>query len=193
MQCPKCLFHMDNHIDQVSCVTFVEKVSRWNSASRNINSKSTQFFVGSLWNISRYQDIKIGNLDFFFSKNNFTHRQSMRCSKGSFLRILHCFNQEGYHAPTKYTLNQWLKWANLNVEQNLKEGDSMTKVREKRSMSKSGFFFNETCKIIRQFDDFGRFLTTFNNFGMFRPKIKNTQKKTVLKKWKFKNNKYFFL
>ena len=32
MQCPKCLFHIDNHIDQIMCVTFVEKVPRWNSA-----------------------------------------------------------------------------------------------------------------------------------------------------------------
>ena len=28
MQCPKCLFHMNNHIDQVGYVTFVERISR---------------------------------------------------------------------------------------------------------------------------------------------------------------------
>ena len=28
MQCPKWLFYMDDHIDQVRCVPFVEKVSR---------------------------------------------------------------------------------------------------------------------------------------------------------------------
>ena len=28
MLCPKCFFHMDNHMDQARCVIFVEKVSR---------------------------------------------------------------------------------------------------------------------------------------------------------------------
>ena len=41
MQCTKCLFQMYNHIDQVRCVTFVEKVSRQNSASKNIYKEST--------------------------------------------------------------------------------------------------------------------------------------------------------
>ena len=53
IQCPICLFHMGNHIDQVRCVTFVEKVSRWNSASKNIYKKHLNFF-GSLWKISKY-------------------------------------------------------------------------------------------------------------------------------------------
>ena len=36
MQCPKSLYHMDNHIDQVSYVTFEEKVLKWNSTSKTI-------------------------------------------------------------------------------------------------------------------------------------------------------------
>ena len=46
-------------------------------------------------------------------------------------------------------------------------GDSMPKVREKRSSSKSGLFFDETCKIIMQFDDLGHFFNNFCNFGVF--------------------------
>ena len=46
-------------------------------------------------------------------------------------------------------------------------GDSMSKVREKRSTSKSGFFFNEMWKTTSQIDDVGRFWTTFVIFGCF--------------------------
>ena len=49
----------------------------------------------------------------------------------------------------------------------LYKGDSMWKVREKRSTSKSGFFVDEMWKIIRKFDDFDRFLTTFGILGCF--------------------------
>ena len=44
MQCPKCLFHMYNQIDQVRFVTCVKKVSRYNSASKYIYKKKHQFF-----------------------------------------------------------------------------------------------------------------------------------------------------
>ena len=47
-----CLFYMENHIDQVRCVTFVEKVSRWNSISKNIYKKAS-----NLASCGRYQDI----------------------------------------------------------------------------------------------------------------------------------------
>ena len=58
MQCPKCLFHMDNHIDQVKCVTFVEKVYRLNSASKNIYKKASYFFGPPL------KDIKISYISY---------------------------------------------------------------------------------------------------------------------------------
>ena len=45
-------------------------------------------------------------------------------------------------------------------------GDSMSKVREKRSTSKSRFFY-EMWMIIRQLDDFDRFMNNFWNFGLF--------------------------
>ena len=46
-------------------------------------------------------------------------------------------------------------------------GDSMSKVREKRSTSKSGFFFNEMWKIIGQIDDIDRFFDNSCNLGVF--------------------------
>ena len=42
--CPICLFHMNNHIDKVVHVMFVETVSGWNVTSKNIFKKSTNFF-----------------------------------------------------------------------------------------------------------------------------------------------------
>ena len=63
MQCPKCLFHMENHKDQVKCVTLVEKVSRWDSSSKNIYKKNTWFF----WLL--VEDIKISNI--FYKIQNF--------------------------------------------------------------------------------------------------------------------------
>ena len=47
------------------------------------------------------------------------------------------------------------------VAGNSNMGDSMSKVREKRSTSKSEFFVDEICKIIRRFDDFGCFFEFF--------------------------------
>ena len=46
-------------------------------------------------------------------------------------------------------------------------GDSISKVREKRSTSKSVFFFNEMGKIIGQIDYCDRFLTTLVIWGCF--------------------------
>ena len=57
----------------------------------------------------------------------------------------------------------------------------MSKVREKRSTSKSGFFFNEIGKIIRQIHDFGRFLNNFCNFGVFLAKNQKYPKMTFEK------------
>ena len=54
-------------------------------------------------------------------------------------------------------------------------------------------FFDEICKIIRQFDDFGRFLNIFWNFGVFLAQNEKYPKMTVLKKWKLKKNICFFL
>ena len=41
---------------------------------------------------------------------------------------------------------------------------------------KKWIYFDEMLKIIRQFDDFDRFLNNFWNFGVFSPKMKNIQK-----------------
>ena len=41
MRCHKCLFHMDNHINQVESVMVVARISRWSCTSENINKKST--------------------------------------------------------------------------------------------------------------------------------------------------------
>ena len=38
---PEMSFNMDTQIDQFRCVTCVEKVSRWNSAKKNIYKKGT--------------------------------------------------------------------------------------------------------------------------------------------------------
>ena len=63
--------------------------------------------------------------------------------------------------------HEWEKHVTLELYAIIHMGDSMSKVREKRSQSKSGFFY-EMPKIIRQMDDFGRFLNNFFfNFGEF--------------------------
>ena len=49
-------------------------------------------------------------------------------------------------------------------------GDSMSKLREKRSTSQSGFFFNEMWKIIGQIDDVDPFFNNFCNYGVFLAK-----------------------
>ena len=68
-------------------------------------------------------------------------------------------------------------------------GNSMSKVREKRSTSKSGFFFNEIWKIIGQIDDFDRFLNNFCNLAVFLAKNQKYPKITVLKKVKIEKKK----
>ena len=66
---------------------------------------------------------------------------------------------------------------------NAYKGDSMSKVRDKRSMSKSIIcFVEEMGKIIRQMDDFGPFLNNFCNFRVFLDKNQKYPKITVLKK-----------
>ena len=62
----------------------------------------------------------------------------------------------------------------------------MSKVREKRSTSKSGFFSNKMWTIIGKIDDFDRFLNNSRNLGVFLAKNKKYPKMTVLKKWKLK-------
>ena len=47
MQCPKFLYHMDNHIDQVSYVTYEEQVSRTLKKKKN--------WLGSILKKSRHQ------------------------------------------------------------------------------------------------------------------------------------------
>ena len=49
LHCLKCLFHMNNHIDKVVNVMFVEKVSIWNVTSENISKKSTWLFWVPSW------------------------------------------------------------------------------------------------------------------------------------------------
>ena len=49
--CFNCLFHMNNHIDKIVHVMFVEIVSWWNVISENIRKKAPHFFwfqVGNL-------------------------------------------------------------------------------------------------------------------------------------------------
>ena len=53
-------------------------------------------------------------------------------------------------------------------------------------------FFDEIWKIIRQIDDFGRFLNNFCNFGVFLAQNEKHPKMTVLKQWKLKKYNYFF-
>ena len=70
-------------------------------------------------------------------------------------------------------------------------GNSMSKVREKRSTSKSGIFY-EMWKIIGQIDDFDRFLNNSCNLGVFLAKNQKYPKITVLNKWKFKKRRKKF-
>ena len=42
--CHNCLFHMDNHMDQVVKVMFVETCSRGNDTPENISKKTLAFF-----------------------------------------------------------------------------------------------------------------------------------------------------
>ena len=43
-QCPKCLFHMNNHKDAAGWVIYVERVSRWTEPQGSIYKKGTYFF-----------------------------------------------------------------------------------------------------------------------------------------------------
>ena len=71
-------------------------------------------------------------------------------------------------------------------------GDSMSKVREKRSTSKSWFFWRNV-KDYKVNWWFWPFLTNFCNFGVFLAKNQKYPKMTALKKWKLNENKKFFL
>ena len=78
MQCLKCCFHMDIHIDPVSAVTIAEHFSRWNSTSENIYKTITWFcWVPS----GRYQEVGhlLQNLKFRwnamgFNNHNLSHK-----------------------------------------------------------------------------------------------------------------------
>ena len=67
------------------------------------------------------------------------------------------------------------------------EGDSMLKVREKRSTLKSGFFFNEMWKIIGQIDDFDHVLNNSCNLGVFLAKNYCFEKVKIEEKKEEKN------
>ena len=99
----------------------------------------------------------------------FRHYKSWRTSKS-----LYWFKSYG-------NFSEWVDFAYW--------GDSMSKVREKRSTSKSGFFFNEMWKIIGQIDDFDRFLSNSCNLGGFLAKNQKYLKNTVLKKWKLEQRR----
>ena len=58
---------------------------------------------------------------------------------------------------------------------------------EKKGQRQKVDFFYETWKIIRQIDDFCRFLNNFGNFWVILAKNKKYPKMTVLEKWKLKN------
>ena len=56
IQYHKCLFNMQNHIDKVGYVLFVEKVLRWNSTWMNIYKKAPNLVWAPC---GRYQDIRL--------------------------------------------------------------------------------------------------------------------------------------
>ena len=64
MQCPKCLFHMDNHIDQVRCVTYMEKSFKMKQCIKEHLQKRHLFFVLLL-----VEDFKISYI--FYKIKNF--------------------------------------------------------------------------------------------------------------------------
>ena len=70
-------------------------------------------------------------------------------------------------------------------------GDSMSKVQEKRLMSKSGFFL-WNMKDSKANWWFLPFFDFYFSFGVFSAKNQKYLKITVLKKWKFKKKKLFF-
>ena len=103
MQCPECLFHMDNHIYQVRCVTFVEKVLRWHSSSKNIYKKTLTFLASC----GRYQNTmhllqnpKLPRNTMGFNNRNLSHKtledealamvQNSNKYKGPTLMVLSC-------------------------------------------------------------------------------------------------------
>ena len=68
----------------------------------------------------------------------------------------------------------------------------MSKVREKGSTSKSGFFLDEMLKIIRQIHDFGRFFDNFCSLGVFLAKNKKILKDYCFQKVKIEKNIVFY-
>ena len=80
-QCTKCLFHMDIRIYQADCVTCVEKVSRWNSVSKNIYKKKILIFFWLL-----VEDIKISYI--FLKIKNFQGILWTSIIKTCFIKLL---------------------------------------------------------------------------------------------------------
>ena len=68
----------------------------------------------------------------------------------------------------------------------------MSKVGEKKVNVKKWIFFDEMWKIIRQIDDFGRFLNNFCNFGVFLAKNKKIPKNACFENVKIEEKKLFF-
>ena len=58
LHCLKCLFHLNNHIDKVENVMFVEKVLIWNMTSENISKKTLNLFRFQVGDINISNDIK---------------------------------------------------------------------------------------------------------------------------------------
>ena len=79
MQCFKCIFNVDNLIDQVVVVKFVETVSSWNSTSKTFENKPL-IFVGLLVLITNFLGIKISNV---------TDTRKYVCAKFSWLSDLY--------------------------------------------------------------------------------------------------------
>ena len=69
MQCPECLFHMDNHIYQVRCATFVEKEHL---------QKNTKFFLAPCGiyqdTIHLLQNLKLPRNTMSFNNCNLSHK-----------------------------------------------------------------------------------------------------------------------
>ena len=81
MQCPKCLFHMDNHIDQVGMSHLWKKVQDEIVHQRTFTKKAPNLFGGPC---KRYQDIrhilqnpKLPRKAMGFNNHNLSHKTLM--------------------------------------------------------------------------------------------------------------------
>ena len=74
LHCPKCLFHVNIHIDKVINVMFVENISIWNVTSENISKNSLDCFgfqVGDINISDNFCKIEKYRPVFFFFNNHY--------------------------------------------------------------------------------------------------------------------------